>query len=276
VSAPIGSPPAQDSVDGKPSQPSNGVREEKRPRRWLRASRAALVTILGLAVTAWLIPAMSRQWDDRQKEHDLKAGIVADMSTSTARALVGGEAIWSEVQRARMNQGQLTEIGDQWALSAVAIDARLRSYFPGSSVVAGWELYSWAVDRFIKGNHVSMSIALQDAVQNGRLDPGVANAAAQLLLERRYPAGGAEPSFGVVRPSDTPITDGKSLKRLRDVMLARYIKADTPSISANGYTWSALERTLLDLEQAVAAQVVHAHASGFSTTPGDLLHDLIP
>jgi hypothetical protein len=266
-------------VDGKPSEAKADSTREG-PRRWLKTSRAALFTVLGLAVTAWLIPAMSRQWDDRQKEHDLKAAIVADMSSATARAVVGGEAIWSAAEdpprHAPMKPAQLSQIGDQWALSALAIDARLRSYFPDASVVAGWELYAWAVDRFIKGTDVSMSVALQDAVDNGRLDPGVANATAQLLLEGESNPGGAEPSFGVVEQSDTPLTDEQSLAELKRVMLAPYIKQDRQATRKKAYRWTALERSLLDLEQAVAAQVVHAHASGFSTTPGDLLHDLLP
>jgi hypothetical protein len=267
-------------VDGKRSETKPDVEgKDERPRRWFRASRAALATVVGLAVTAWLIPAMSRQWEDRQKEHDLKAAIVADMSSATARALVGGEAIWSTAQHPALKPAQRARIGDrignQWALSALAIDARLRSYFPGSSVVAGWELYSWAVDRFVDGTQVSMSVALQDAVQNGRLDPGVANTASQLLLEREFKPPGPEPWFGVVQTSDTPITDRVSLEKLEG-LLAPYTKQNTPTIEQSSYKWSALERSLLDLEQAVADQVVHAHASGFSTTPGDLLHDLLP
>jgi len=40
--------------------------------------------------------------------------------------------------------------------------------------------------------------------------------------------------------------------------------------------WTALEKRLLGFEQAVADQVLRSHAAGFSTTTGDLMHDLLP
>ena len=40
--------------------------------------------------------------------------------------------------------------------------------------------------------------------------------------------------------------------------------------------WTALEKQILVLEQAVADQVLEGHAAGFSTTKKDLLHDLMP
>lgn len=41
-------------------------------------------------------------------------------------------------------------------------------------------------------------------------------------------------------------------------------------------TWSALEKDLVVLEQAVADQILRSHATGFSTTAGDLIRDLEP
>src|SRR3954447_9135903 len=64
----------------------------KAPRR--RVPTAVLVSILGIALSAWLLPAVTRQWDDRQKERELKAQIIAQMASSTAKAVVAGEAFW--------------------------------------------------------------------------------------------------------------------------------------------------------------------------------------
>jgi hypothetical protein len=55
---------------------------------WWRLPTSLLVTLVGLALSAWLLPAITRQWDDRQKAHDLQASLVEDMSTASARALV--------------------------------------------------------------------------------------------------------------------------------------------------------------------------------------------
>jgi hypothetical protein len=58
-----------------------------------RVPTSLVVTLLGIALTAWLLPAITRQWNDRQKAHELKAAVVAQIAAATARALTGGEDI---------------------------------------------------------------------------------------------------------------------------------------------------------------------------------------
>jgi hypothetical protein len=260
------------SVEGEPPEAEAPAAATK-SRRWLRIPKAVLITVLGLALSAWLIPAMTRQWDDRQKQHELEAAVVANMASATARALVGGEAYWSG---RRLTRSAQERTGDQWALSALEIEARLRTYFP-RSVVAGWEVYSWAVDRFIHARNVSAAAALQDAVSaDVRLDPRVSDAAAQLLVFGKYTVEPA-PKFGVDPTSPTKTSDQKNLGLLEkmlssDVKRYRDEQQSSPVVSK----WTALEKRLLGFEQAVADQVLRSHAAGFSTTAGDLLHDLIP
>lgn len=240
----------------------------RRSWRWMRIPKAVLVTLLGLGLSAWLLPALTRQWDDRQREHELKAAIVADMASSSARALVGGEAIWSE--RPLTKQAR-ERIGDQWALSALEIEAKLRSYFP-SSVVASWQVYSWAVDRFIDAHHVSAAAALQDAVsRQTRLDSRVSDAAAQLLVLGENTQSPA-PRF--VADTTTDKKNVRLLKRMLSSDIERYRrKYEIQPIVAR---WTALEKRVLGLEQAVAEQILGSNAAGFSTTSRDLLNDLFP
>ena len=116
----------------------------------------------------------------------------------------------------------------------------------------------------------SASAALQDAVQSGvPLDPRVADATARLLA--LLPDGGRAPSFG--RSKKMPISDSTNIPLLWKMLepeLARY-RQNAPYVK-----WTATEKQLLDVEQAVADQVLHSHAAGFSTTPRDLVHDLLP
>lgn len=238
-------------------------------RRRLRIPKAALITALTFALSAWLIPAMTRQWDDRQKEHELKAAVVADMGKDTAHALVGGEAIWSGQVKAPV-PGKQTPTGTQWALAALEMESRLRTYF-SPSVVRSWELYSWAVDHFIDAGNVSASAELQDAVANGRLDHGVAGAAAELIALSDNGLGFA-PNFGVDGTSTN--SDRANVATLKQ-MLSPDLQRDKAA-APNPVSWTALEKQLLALQQAVAEQVLRSHAEGFSTTGRDLLHDLMP
>src|SRR5215469_17017810 len=66
-------------------------------RRLRRPPTALLVTLLGIALTAWLLPAVTRQWNDRQSAHAVQAGIVSDMTAATARVFQGGDALWASL-----------------------------------------------------------------------------------------------------------------------------------------------------------------------------------
>jgi hypothetical protein len=228
--------------------------------------------VLGLALTAWLLPAMTRQWDDRQKEHELKAAVVADMASATARALLGGEAIWSAPPPPRHAPAALAS---QWNLSALEIEARLGTYF-SPSVVASWEIYSWAVDRFINASSVYSSAALTNAVDSkSATDTGVGEAAAQLLAPGARRTIRPAPTFEVDLSSPTVSSDDATNLDKLHKMLSPEFGHDRSAFTGFA-AWTYLEKRLLDLERAVAAQVLHSHATGFSTTTGDLLHDLIP
>jgi hypothetical protein len=257
----LDAPPAlaEAPTDGPPAASA------ERSRFRLHVPRAVLVTVLGFALSAWLVPAITRQWDDRQKEHELKAGVVADMASVSARALLGGEAVWLGQQPTARERRQFEQA---WELSRLGLEARLRSYF-ARSVVTGWEVYAWAIDRFIDARSPTASAALQDAVQSGApLDPHVADATAQLLAF--FPDGRA-PSFGI--SANTPISDSKNIPLLRKMLSPELKRYEQTAPYAK---WTAFEKQLLDVEQAVADQVLRSHAAGFSTTPRDLMHDLLP
>src|SRR3954452_1663024 len=108
--------------------------EPKRPLL-RRIPTSMLVTLLGIALTAWLLPAFTHQWDDRQKAQELKTGIVADMASETSRALIAGEAIWS---RRKVDKEKAL---DDWSVASLRLETRLRAYF-GPDVVSAWEIYT--------------------------------------------------------------------------------------------------------------------------------------
>src|SRR5262249_21299243 len=68
-----------------PAEQAGGV-EKKRPLL-RRVPSSLIVTLIGIALTAWLLPAFTRQWDDRQKARDLKASLADEMSAATATLL---------------------------------------------------------------------------------------------------------------------------------------------------------------------------------------------
>jgi hypothetical protein len=275
--------------------PAAAPAAEKKPPllRWVPTS--LVVTLLGIALSAWLIPAFTRQWSDRQKAHELQAGIVADMASATAQVVIGGDALWSlpscggaapvsggpkptslpaeapfsldtclrdwrrSVQRAA------TTVYDPWSLASVQLEARLRAYC-GPKVVTAWQLFSWFVDTFVAAGRVQAREDLLAAYRGGfNLERDAARGAALVVQSGQEPTG-----FG---PSFDDVRGWPPYKALR-VKLGIGRPSPVPRLFAADAR--PMESALLKFEQEIAREVLKSHMTGYSTTTNDLLHDLIP
>jgi hypothetical protein len=105
-----------------------------------RVPTALIVTLVGIALSAWLVPAITRQWDDRQKEHDLKAAVVTDMAAATARMITRSDEIRAG---GRLSASERRD----WSLAWLEMEARLNAYFP-RPVVEAWLDYGYLVSYF--------------------------------------------------------------------------------------------------------------------------------
>jgi hypothetical protein len=114
-----------------------------------------IVTLVGIVLRAWLLPALTRQWDDRQKAHELKVGVTQDIAGATADALFGGNTTYEPSQNgsvlaalAHTTPVLAAERTRAWELSSFKIESELRAYFPSSRLAADWHRYSDAVREF--------------------------------------------------------------------------------------------------------------------------------
>jgi hypothetical protein len=256
---------------------------ETRKRPWSRVKipTSVVVTLVGIALTAWLLPAFTHQWDDRQKARELKATVLTDMSVATSRALVGGEAIWSTPART-VNRAKLA---DEWARSSLSIEARLRAYMP-QRIVTAWQIYVWMIDRFIAGSRGQAVAGLRsasEAILDGRdthdvdlykpeprrLNPGAAFAAAGVVATTFQGPG---PSFRL--PSDTDAVGYKLDYYIPDGPRGRQPASSfAPEWQPD---FGQVELALLRFQQELTREILSAHASGFSTSTRDLVNDLLP
>jgi hypothetical protein len=101
---------------------------------WRRLPTPLLVTLLGIALSAWLLPAVTRQWDDRQKARDLQASLIGEMSTASARALGAG---FNAIETRQSRSGRLRKAEQDWEIAGLEVEAKLRAYFP-QRVVKSW------------------------------------------------------------------------------------------------------------------------------------------
>jgi hypothetical protein len=116
----------------------------KRPWWRPKVPTGVVVTLVGIALTAWLLPAFTRQWDDRQKAQELKANLVAQMSSATVKTVFASRRLsHSDSDRAREET-----LRDAWLLANLQMEARLRTYF-SPSIVNEWSTLGDSVAEYI-------------------------------------------------------------------------------------------------------------------------------
>jgi hypothetical protein len=241
-------------------EPSSPTTVKKR-RLLGRIPTSVVVTLLGIALTAWLLPALTRQWDDRQKAHDLDAALVSQISVSTGSAMSDIEQLQLADDPARRAAAVRA-----WTRTSLAIKSRLDAYF-SKEVAATWALYSFGVGQMLGTRGILSDQTLGQAVGprfNGTKfvnDPLTTDLVNDLLV--------------LDRSSRQPTLNGVDRFDLQD--LHRFLKLQAPDRGVSlAEARTRTERSLLLTESLINEALLSEHARGYSTTTLDLLHDLIP
>jgi hypothetical protein len=205
---------------------------------WARAPKPILMVLFGAAISAWLVPAFTRQWQDRQKEREIKVALVSEISDSTSNALVTSQFV---ANRALADgQAEYNRISLDWAQRSAQVEAKLAAYFPGRALVGDWHDYSIVVE-----NDFYL------------LTKSTAGKAEAVDTVRRY----LESARG---PESTAAVNWDQLRAL-----------DFDNVQAVD-DYVLVSRELLDASKPLIQAILDANAEGFSTTGGDLVDDLTP
>ncbi len=99
------------------------------------------VTLLGIALTDWLLPAFTRQWDDRQKARELKAAVITQVAAATAAQLVETRKVSARRFYLTGNgpsESAYERLNDLWLLHSTCPDLSVsRGHRPSSPDVRG-------------------------------------------------------------------------------------------------------------------------------------------
>ena len=106
--------------------------KEKAATRSLRprVPTSVAVTLLGAALTVWLAPAFTRQWEDRQQARDLQAGFAEQIVVSAFRTIRDGA-------RLAHGEGQYDVILAQWKEAGLTTEVKAKAYF-APPIVSQW------------------------------------------------------------------------------------------------------------------------------------------
>jgi hypothetical protein len=205
---------------------------------WARAPKPVLMVLFGAAVSAWLIPAFTRQWQDRQKEREIKVALVSEISDSTSDALATSQYIANRA--GEFDQADYNRITLDWFQRSAQVEARLEAYFPGQALVGDWHDYSIVVEN---------GLYLLTSEAGGK---GVAADTVRKYLESAGAPGAASVNWDLLRgPLDLDN---------RDAVAA----------------YTSVASALFDTGKILIRRILNANAEGFSTTRGDLVEDLTP
>lgn len=260
---------AAPAEEGKSAEQTFWRRISKPLLFWRRIPKPLLVTLVGLLLSAWLLPAITRQWDDRQKAHELQAGLVSDMADATARMIVRADSV-----RTRGSRNSVVGASD-WARSSLIIEARMKAYFP-QRIVDGWQLYSYFVSYI---DPTARTQATRSAVQNVADDLSqlhdtsmeglVINVASLAPLIDKGRTVSERKSLGIFESLNTQLNFDEY--KIFAVGTSEYYKR----LSMNGRA-AAFEERLISMDDDLAERVLATGPKGYSTSFGDLVHDLIP
>jgi hypothetical protein len=251
-------------VDAKP-EPTHDGQESRKTPRW----RSQGLPLLGraakwvavLAVVSLMVPALTTQWSDRQKELDLKTSLVSQITGSAATAtqdaftLVADEAKSSSIKDPAW-RAQYRNILKEWRVAAFTLESELDAYFPRvelsnrqpsqpSRLVPAFALYNDIIQDYIR-------LSLDECrTNNGR----------RLAIARIYSYLGEDPPAAITGRPNTSIIHGPECWKKSESFRLGY---------------QDLGDDLLKRRDILVDAVIHSNAAGYNVGFKDFVHQIVP
>lgn len=110
--------------------------------------------VAGALLTGLLLPYVTRQWETRRKELEIKTDLVTDICEATMGLVAATQVVhYGSVGGRGMSQEDFNDSYETWMVRRAVIGARLQAYFSTSadstpSIPDEWERFSHVVERF--------------------------------------------------------------------------------------------------------------------------------
>jgi hypothetical protein len=248
--------PAAQNENAAP-QETAAKSEKPQGKRWrLHVPTSVIVTLLVAAVSVWVAPAFTRQWEDRKQARQLQAQVAEDMALATADL---GQRINSFARTQNLKGRRIStesqSVQDYWQIRQARIDARLRAYF-STEMRSAWLTFNEVVERAIElvkeGQYVASGAPAD-----------VFRPAASINLQEITRLGR---TFGLERP----------FAHAAEFDLGVLIGEGGPLVSSRERAVGNLVIWMRGIEDKIIDQVMTEDPEAFSTTRRDLLRDLLP
>jgi hypothetical protein len=106
-------------------------------------SHPLILILIGGAISALIVPMITQRWQNHQRELDVQAELVSDMTRRTSEHVAA--VILADRDALKHRNRRLERARARWIIDSAVVRARLRAYYPGDELVARWERFSDAM-----------------------------------------------------------------------------------------------------------------------------------
>lgn len=111
--------------------------------QWIELYRILQPFLLLMAtalISNYLIPKITRRWQDHQKELELKTGFVSEISEIVLGIVMAVQ--FAEVGAASQTQEQFDQAYRTWEVKKAIVGSKIRGYFPNTTLGKDWDEFS--------------------------------------------------------------------------------------------------------------------------------------
>jgi hypothetical protein len=110
------------------------------PMELYKALQPFLLIITTAIISHYLIPKITKRWQDHQKELELKTGFVTEISESVLGIVMAIQ--FAEVGAKSQTQDQFDNAYRDWEIKKAIIGSKIRGYFPHTTLGPDWDEFS--------------------------------------------------------------------------------------------------------------------------------------
>jgi hypothetical protein len=137
---------ASDPIAAVPVADVRGARS-RALREWL--GNPLVVTIVSTVLVTFIVPQLTRQWQDHQKALEIQTALVSSMSESVSDAVISGRMIASGLFPSGGSQRVYNTAIRSWSVDSSVAAAKLEAYFPRSGLGEDWRRYGDVIGDYL-------------------------------------------------------------------------------------------------------------------------------
>jgi hypothetical protein len=142
------------------------VSSNSRIEKWL--SNPLLLLVVGGVISGLLIPSITSQWANQQKQLEIKTDLIRRISESTEKFYAGIGFV--ETGGLNSSSVDLSDLWTEWVTSSSVIGSEIRAYFPATNLESDWKKFSEILQLRVYGlaviaDHPSRQHLRDDLVQ---------------------------------------------------------------------------------------------------------------